>query len=317
MAKRRTFVQPPESPETAANRMRDLEAVLLPRRIALQDIPVDRIRPNPFQARRSFDGIEELAESIRQQGFITRLRLRPAPGEDTYFELVYGERRLQAARLAGLAMVPCEIAYHSDDELIEIGLVENVQRQDLDPLEEAEAFRRFLDHKGYTIARLAERIGKTENYIKARLALLRVPTDVREMVKRRPDTIRAARDIARLPTPEERQPFIEKVLKNDLNAQEVRRQTAEEIRRQEEERARKLAIDSARFQERASAARERVSAATIDFYYSQIETDARTLQLVIQRWRTLAADPKARRALLNPVDELVTQIEKLAEALQD
>jgi ParB family transcriptional regulator, chromosome partitioning protein len=200
MAKRRQlYTRPDYTPEDIEARRRDIESLYNPNRIALQDIPVDRIRPNPFQARQTFENIDELADSIRQHGFITRLRLRPAPGEDTYFELVYGERRLQAAKAVGMAMVPCEIAYHTDDELIEIGLVENLQRDALDPLEEAEAFRRFIDHHNYSMPQLAERIGKTANYIEARLALLRVPADVREMVKQRPDTVRAARDIARLP----------------------------------------------------------------------------------------------------------------------
>jgi ParB family chromosome partitioning protein len=289
MAKRRQLYTRPEyTPEDIAIRRSDVEALYNPNRIALQDIPIDRIRPNPFQARRTFDNIEELADSIRQQGFITRLRLRPAPGEDNYFELVYGERRLQAAKLAGLAMIPCEIAYHSDDELIEIGLVENVQRQDLDPLDEAAAFRQFLDHKGYTIARLADRIGKSQNYIEARLALLRVPADVREMIKQRPDTMRVARDIARLDTPEQRQPFIEKVLNNELNAQEVRRQTSIVAQ----------------------------GGTANDFFYSQIETDALTLQLILQRWMGMAADEKARKALVKPADDLLAQVEKLMESLQ-
>ncbi|MEI6180440.1 MAG: ParB/RepB/Spo0J family partition protein [Chloroflexales bacterium] len=195
---------------------------LAPRPVVSHDIAINRIRPNPYQARRAFSDLEELAESIRQQGFISRLRVRPDPSTEGLFQLVYGERRLRAAELAGLITLPCDVAPHTDRELIEIGLVENIQRQDLNPLEEARAFQTFISKLDYSIRSLAERLGKHRSYIEGRLALLRAPEDVQELVLRRPDTLDAARQIARVPDPMERQALIEGVAKGALTSQTVR-----------------------------------------------------------------------------------------------
>src|SRR3712207_1016290 len=92
----------------------------------LRDLPVERIDPNPFQARREFTDIDGLAQTIRAQGFTSRLRVRPHPDQASRFQLVYGERRLRAAIVAGLTRVPVEIIAHSDDEVIEIGLAANI-----------------------------------------------------------------------------------------------------------------------------------------------------------------------------------------------
>lgn len=203
-------------------RQREVAALLPPRRVVMQELPVERIRPNPFQARRQFADLAELSAAIQAQGFITRLRVRPDPAEDGYFQLAYGERRLRAARLAGLTEVPCEVAEHTDDELLEIGLAENIQRRDLEPLDEARAFRLFIEQRNYSIRRVAERIGKDKSYIEDRLALLRTPEDVQRMIEQRPDALRIAREIAKLPTPEERRPLIEGVMAGNVNTEDVR-----------------------------------------------------------------------------------------------
>lgn len=199
-----------------------IQPLIQPVRTAQRSVPVERIRPNPFQARRTFTGIDELAKAIQTQGFISRLRVRPDPLDAGYFQLVYGERRWRAAKMAGLDQIPCEIAEHSDSELLEIGLLENIQREDLDPLEEARAFRTFIDERGYTVRSLAERIGKSKGYVDNRLALLRAPEDVQQMVAERPDTVASARLIAQVSTAEERRPLIEGLTKGSLAAKDVR-----------------------------------------------------------------------------------------------
>jgi ParB family chromosome partitioning protein len=193
-----------------------------PRPVMSQDLPLNRIRPNPYQARREFADLDELAEAIRQQGFISRLRVRPDPTEEGFYQLVYGERRLRAAERAGLSSVPCDVADHTDRELIEMGLVENIQRQDLNPLEEARAFQTFMRELDYSIRTLAERLGKHRSYIEGRLALLRAPEDVQELVMRRPDTLDAARQIASVPDHEEREDLIAGVASGALTSQTVR-----------------------------------------------------------------------------------------------
>ncbi len=220
------FAQTPARPEDELARQADVEALIVPHRTMVQDLPVERIRPNPYQARQQFDNLEELAEAIKAQGFTSRLRVRPDPANEGFFQLVYGERRLRAASLAGRKVVPCEIADHSDAELIEIGLAENIQRRDLTPLEEAKAFQTFIQDRGYTVRSLAEKIGKDKSYVQDRMELLRIPEDVQAMVAQRSDTLRVAREIARLPTPAERKPFIEGVIEGKLNFQEVRQSVA-------------------------------------------------------------------------------------------
>lgn len=216
------FFQDSARPEDEAARQREVEALLAPRRLLVQDVPADRIRPNPFQARVTFDGLEELRDAILALGFTSRLRVRPDPIDPGFFQLVYGERRLRAARMAGRELIPCEIAEHSDDELVEIGLAENIQRQNLNPLEEAQAFATFIRERGYSVRRLAERIGKEKGYVENRMNLLRAPDDVQAMVARRPDTLMAAREIARVEAAEDRAPLIAQVIDGSLSTAGVR-----------------------------------------------------------------------------------------------
>jgi ParB family chromosome partitioning protein len=222
----KSFFQKDRETERRAERTQAVEDLvasrLAPRPVLSQDIPLDRIRPNPYQARREFTDLDELAEAIRQQGFISRLRVRPDPTQDGFYQLVYGERRLRAAERAGLASIPCDVAPHTDRELIEIGLVENIQRQDLNPLEEARAFQTFMRELDYSIRTLAERLGKHRSYIEGRLALLRAPDDVQELVAQRPDTLDAARQIASVPDPQERERLIAGVASGELTSQAVR-----------------------------------------------------------------------------------------------
>lgn len=186
------------------------------------DIPIDAIEPSPYQARQTFADLEELAEAIRTHGFTSRIRVRPHPTVPDRYQLVYGERRLRAAKLAGLQLIPCDVAQHSDADLREIGLIENLQRQDLAVLEEARAFRLMLDENGYSIRTLAERIGKSKGYIQNKLDLLRAPADVQEMVNIRADTQSSALMIAQLPSEEQRRPLIEGVMAGTLDAKTVR-----------------------------------------------------------------------------------------------
>jgi ParB/RepB/Spo0J family partition protein len=166
--------------------------------------------------------MEDLAAAIQVQGFITRLRVRPDPTEDGYFQLVFGERRLRAARLAGLMAVPCDIANHTDADLIEIGLSENLQRQDLDPLDEARAIQYFIDHHGYTVRSLAERLGKDKTFVELRTKLLGAPVDIQQLVVQKPAALTAARELTKLATPEERAPLIAGILEGRLSTAAVR-----------------------------------------------------------------------------------------------
>ena len=176
--------------------------------VIVRELPLQLIDANPFQARREFRDLDELVQAIRAQGFISRLRVRPHPQEEDRFQLVYGERRLRAAQQAGMTTVPVEIVRHTDADLIEIGLMENLVRRDLTPLEEAQVFRQLIDERGYTQDQLAERIGKTRGYITARLEAFASPADVQTFVSVHPERLSVARRIAREADPVVREHLI-------------------------------------------------------------------------------------------------------------
>jgi len=143
------------------------------------ELAVDELTPNPRQPRTEFDetGLAELAASIRSQGMIQPVVVRPIG--DGRYELVAGERRLRAAQLAGLKQVPVVVREVSDGESLELALMENVQRNDLTPLEEAAAYQRLMDEFGHTQEEIAERVGKSRPAIANTLRLLRLPETVK------------------------------------------------------------------------------------------------------------------------------------------
>jgi ParB family transcriptional regulator, chromosome partitioning protein len=148
---------------------------------APREIAVQRITPSPFQPRRTFDEvkIEELAASIRSQGVIQPLIVRPKGDE---FELIAGERRWRAAMKAGLSHVPVVIRDASDHEALQLALVENLQREDLNPIEEASGYRRLQEEFHWSQEEMAERIGKSRPTVTNALRLLGLPTEVQQEV---------------------------------------------------------------------------------------------------------------------------------------
>ena len=279
-------------------------------------LPIEQIRPNPFQARRSFVGVDELAEAIRLHGFTSWLRVRPDPTAPGFYQLVYGERRLRAAREAGLADVPCEIVVHSDEQMIEIGLAENIQRQDLDPLEEAQAFRTLIEQRGYSQRSLAERIGKDKGYIENRLSLLRAPEDVQQMVVQRPEAMSAARAIAKLPTAEERRPLIDGVLAGKLKKQDIYDLVGETMAgpAMAQVSSAEPATDAGVARPRARAARGR---ATPDVD-RQFQRDISMLRTIVARWKAALPmiTPQRRNVLAFMEDEFLGAIEDLLHGLR-
>lgn len=142
---------------------------------------IERIDPSPFQPRRSFadDKIEELANSIAQKGILQPLLVRRRGDR---YELVAGERRLRAARKSGLRQVPIIIKEVSDREALELALIENLQREDLGPLEEAQAYRRLSEEFGLTQEEIAQRVGKSRPAVANSLRLLSLPREVQQLL---------------------------------------------------------------------------------------------------------------------------------------
>ncbi len=143
-------------------------------------VPIELIRPGAFQPRRRFGEAEldALAQSIREKGIIQPLLVRPLAGEEAAFELIAGERRWRAAQRVGMHEVPVIVRPLTDSEALEIALVENLQREDLSALEEAEAYRRLMEEFGRTQASLAEAVGKSRSHVANTLRLLSLPASV-------------------------------------------------------------------------------------------------------------------------------------------
>lgn len=167
----------------------------------VQYILLGRIRPNPQQPRRSFDeeGLAELAASIRSCGILQPLTVRRA-GDG--YELVAGERRLRAARIAGLREVPCLVAQVGEEDSALLALMENLQRRDLDCWEEAQAIARLISRYGLSQEEAARRLGRAQPTVANKLRLLRLPEDVRALLRENGLTERHARALLRLQDPE-------------------------------------------------------------------------------------------------------------------
>lgn len=144
-------------------------------------INLSEIRTNPYQPRKVFDEekLNELAQSIKEQGVFTPILVRKSIGG---YELVTGERRLRASQLAGKNDIPAIIMDFDDTQMMEISLLENIQREDLNSIEEAQAYQNLMENIGYTQEQLAQRIGKSRTYVTNSLRLLKLPKDVQQLV---------------------------------------------------------------------------------------------------------------------------------------
>ena len=148
-------------------------------------VPVDRLHPNPDQPRRHFApaALEELAASIRTKGVIQPLIVRAIPDRPDHYQIVAGERRWRAAQMAQQHELPVLLRDFSDDEVLEIAIIENIQRADLNPIEEAQGYRQLMDRFGHTQERLAAALGKSRSHIANLLRLLQLPPDVQEHLR--------------------------------------------------------------------------------------------------------------------------------------
>jgi ParB family chromosome partitioning protein len=155
------------------------------RGMAPQTVPIEFLRPSPLQPRRKFDQaeLEALADSIREKGILQPLLVRPNTGGAAGYEIVAGERRWRAAQRAGLHEVPIVVRPLSDQETLELALIENIQRTDLSPLEEAQAFRRLIDEFGHTQDELGNAVGKSRSHVANTLRLLALPESVQTMIE--------------------------------------------------------------------------------------------------------------------------------------
>ncbi|MEW6663454.1 MAG: ParB/RepB/Spo0J family partition protein [Bacillota bacterium] len=190
-------------------------------------VAVEQIEPNSYQPRRNFDDgkLEELAASIKEHGVVQPVVLRPlASGR---YELVAGERRWRACRLLNMENIPAVIKDLTDSQTTEIALIENIQREDLSPLEEAGAFRTLMEEFGFTQEQLAQRLGKSRPYVANILRLLQLPHEVQELVSQGQLTAGHARALLSIEEPQKMVSMGKEIARKGLNV----RATEELVRR--------------------------------------------------------------------------------------
>jgi ParB family chromosome partitioning protein len=197
----------------------------------VRQVPVDRLTPNRFQPRSFFDdaGLDELAESIRAQGVIQPIVAVPQEGAGAgRYTIVAGERRWRAAQRAGLDAVPVVVRSVSGDrELLELALVENLQRADLNPVEEAEAYRTLAETFSLSQDAIAARVGKARTTVTNALRLLRLPDEVTDMLRDGRLTAGQARPLLALPSAEAQAELARQAVEQDLTARELERRVQE------------------------------------------------------------------------------------------
>ena len=166
----------------------------------IKDIDIDKIKPNPFQPRDRFTegALEELANSIAQKGVLQPVTVREVQYDN--FELVTGERRWRAAKMAGLSTIPAIIRSFEDEEMMEVALIENLQREDLNPIEEAYAYQKMIEKFDITQKEVAERVSKSRSTVANTLRLLNLPPSVQEFVSRETISMGHARALLSLET---------------------------------------------------------------------------------------------------------------------
>jgi ParB family transcriptional regulator, chromosome partitioning protein len=189
----------------------------------LAQLPVGSIRPNARQPRRRLDseGIEELAESVRAQGLVQPVVVRPDPAGG--YELIAGERRWRAARVAGLATVPALVRETDDRESLLLALVENVAREDLSPVDEARAYAVLMDEFGLTLGEVGEHVGRSKPTVSNRLRLLELPDDVLGLLERGQLSEGHARAVLAVPDNEERRRLARRIVRGGMSVRAAER----------------------------------------------------------------------------------------------
>ena len=184
------------------------------------EIEIEEIRPNPYQPRKEFDqtALNELADSIRTHGIFTPLLVRKSVSG---YDLITGERRLRAAKIAGLKVVPAISVDFTEEQMMEIAILENVQREDLNAIEEATAYDSLVKKLGYTQEKLAERVGKSREYCANIMRLLKLPSEIQKLVVDKRLAMGHVRPLLGLKDEMEMLDAAEKIMKEKMSVREV------------------------------------------------------------------------------------------------
>ena len=188
---------------------------------AIANLAIDKIEANPFQPRDRFEeeALKELSDSIREQGIIQPVTVRKL-GYDKY-QLISGERRYKACKLAGLEEIPCYIRVANDEQMLELALIENIHRQDLNSMEIAISYKRLLDECQITQEKLSERIGKNRTTITNYMRLLKLPPKVQLALRNEQISMGHARAIINLDDEHIQNKIVDEIIKNGLSVRDV------------------------------------------------------------------------------------------------
>ena len=201
-----------------SSRMGDTKDVSIQTKTSNQEtkISIANLKPSPSQPRRLFDknSINELAESIKSKGLVQPILVRPSPTESGTYEIIAGERRWRAAQIAQLHEIPAVVRKLDDVEALEIAIIENVQRSDLSPIEEAAGYKRLIENHGHTQEELAEIVGKSRSHIANIIRLLGLPQSIQDMISEGKISSGHARAIMNSAFPEQ---LAEKIVSENLS----------------------------------------------------------------------------------------------------
>ena len=191
------------------------------------EISVDEIRSNPYQPRKIFDteSLNELAKSIEEYGVVEPIIVKKSIKG---YELVAGERRTKAAKIAGLKTIPAVIKNFDDQEMMEIALIENIQREDLNPIDEASSISNIIKLRGYTQEEFASKFGKSRTYVTNMLGLLKLPDEVKKMVEKNSLSMSHARVLSKFEDDEKTIELAKKVITDNLSVHDLERISQEE-----------------------------------------------------------------------------------------
>lgn len=191
------------------------------------EINIDEIRSNPYQPRRTFDTetLNELAKSIEEYGVVQPVIVKKSIKG---YELIAGERRTKAAKIAGLKVIPAIIKDFDDQQMMEIALIENIQREDLNPMDEAVSINNIIKLRGYTQDEFANKFGKSRTYVTNILGLLKLPEDVKKMVEKRTLSMSHARVLSKIDDEEKVVRLAKQVITDELSVRELEKITQDD-----------------------------------------------------------------------------------------
>jgi ParB family chromosome partitioning protein len=189
---------------------------------AIRNIPVDKVVPNPNQPRLAMDkaGLDDLTASVREHGVLQPILVRPRPSGR--YELIAGERRWRAAKGAGHDTIPALIEEIDDETALEIAVIENLQREDLSPIDEALIYDKMIREHGYSIRKLAQKLGKDKGYLENRLRLADAPQEIKDLVSVRRDTLSHAYELLKVDDPKKRKHLADLVARGELSLIKLR-----------------------------------------------------------------------------------------------